>query len=247
MSHRYFIPAPAAGPGAQVLLTGAEAAHLARVLRARPGQLVTLCDGAGLDYEARVEAADPDTVRLTVVSSAPSVSEPALPVTLYVGLPKGDKLEWIIQKATELGAVRIVPFTSSFCVAKPKNEAAKLARYGRVALEAAKQSGRGRVPQVLAPIPFDELCRQAAGYSLALFCYEGGGARLVAGSGLHSRLAAAESVAVITGAEGGFSPAEAAQAQRAGCQLVGLGPRILRCETAPLAALCAIMALTGDL
>ena len=247
MSRRYFIDSPPAGPGAQLLLTGADADHLARVLRARPGQQLTLCDGAGVDYEACIEEAGPGGVRVTVVSSAPSVSEPGLSVTLYVGLPKGDKLEWTIQKATELGAARVIPFVSRFCVAKPKNEQAKLARYNRVAREAAKQSGRGRIPQVLAPITFEMLCRQTAEYDLALFCYEGGGERLAANSGLHSRLAAAKSVAVITGAEGGFSPEEAGQAQAAGCVLAGLGPRILRCETAPLAALCAVLTLTGDL
>ena len=134
MSHRYFTSRV---EGAAAFLEGEEAAHLARVLRARPGQTVTLCDGAGTDYEARVEEARPDLVRLTVISSRASESEAALPVTLYVGMPKGDKLEFIIQKATELGAVCVVPFVSRFCVAKPKNEAAKLARYSRIAREAA--------------------------------------------------------------------------------------------------------------
>ena len=141
----------------------------------------------------------------------------------------------------------MVPFVSRFCVAKPKNEAAKLARYARIAREAAKQSGRGRIPEVRAAISFSQLCAEAGGYGAALFCYEGGGEALVPGGSLHSRLAGAASAAIITGAEGGFSPEEAQQAQSAGCTLLGLGPRILRCETAPLAALSAVMALTGNL
>ena len=244
MSHRYFTSRV---EGGAAFLEGDEAAHLARVLRAKPGDTVTLCDGAGTDYEARIEEARADLVRLTVISSRASESEPALPVTLYVGIPKGDKLEFIIQKATELGAVRIVPFVSRFCVAKPKNEEAKLVRYARIAREAAKQSGRGRIPEVRAAISFSQLCAEAAGYGAALFCYEGGGEALVPGGSLHSRLAGAASAAIITGAEGGFSPEEARQAQSAGCTLLGLGPRILRCETAPLAALSAVMALTGNL
>ncbi len=244
MSHRYFTDRV---EGARAFLSGEEAAHLARVLRAAPGDEVTLCDGAGVDYAARVVRAAPDEVELAVISSGPSVSEPPLAVTLFVGMPKGDKLEWIIQKSTELGAARIVPFTSRFCIAKPKNEQVKLTRWNRIAKEAAKQSGRGRIPAVCGSLSFDALCKKIAEYDLALFCYEGGGEALAPGTPLHSRLEAARSVAIITGAEGGFCEEEAARAKEAGAVVLGLGPRILRCETAPLAALCAVMTLTGNL
>ena len=244
MSHRYFTDRV---EGARAFLSGEEAAHLARVLRAAPGDEVTLCDGAGVDYAATVVRAAPDEVELAIISSGPSVSEPPLEITLFVGMPKGDKLEWIIQKSTELGAARIVPFTSRFCIAKPKNEQVKLVRWSRIAKEAAKQSGRGKIPAVDAAVSFDGLCKKIAAYDLALFCYEGGGEALAPGTPLHSRLAAARSVAIITGAEGGFSEEEAAQAKAAGAVVLGLGPRILRCETAPLAALCAVMTLTGNL
>ena len=244
MSHRYFTDRI---EGSRAFLTGEEAAHLARVLRAAPGDAVTLCDGAGTDYAAQVVRAAPDEVELAIISSAPSVSEPPLAVTLFVGMPKGDKLEWIIQKSTELGAAEICPFTSRFCIAKPKNEQVKLTRWNRIAREAAKQSGRGRVPTVGGAVSFDALCERIPDYDLALFCYERGGEPLAPGTPLHSRLEKARSVAIITGAEGGFSEEEAAQAKAAGATLLGLGPRILRCETAPLAALCAVMTLTGNL
>ena len=244
MSHRYFTDRV---EDTRAWLVGEEAAHLARVLRAGPGDEVILCDGRGTDYAATVVHAAPDEVELAIISSTPSVSEPPLAVTLFVGMPKGDKLEWIIQKSTELGAARVVPFTSRFCIAKPKNEQVKLVRWARIAKEAAKQSGRGRIPAVDAAISFDSLCKKIAEYDLVLFCYEGGGEALAPGTPLHSRLAAARSVAIITGAEGGFSEEEAAQAKAAGAVVLGLGPRILRCETAPLAALCAVMTLTGNL
>ena len=189
----------------------------------------------------------PQQVRLAIRARRAATTEPGVAVTLYVGLPKGDKLELIVQKATELGAARVVPFESRFCVAKMKNEAAKLERWARIAKEAAKQSGRAQVPEVLPALPFSAMCKQAAEADVALFCYERGGDALAPGSALHTRLTKAKTVAIITGAEGGFDEQEAAQAVATGCTQVGLGPRILRCETAPLAALAAVMVLTGNL
>lgn len=239
MPHRYFTTDIADG---SAYLNGADAHHLAVVLRAKAGDDVTVCDGLGTDYACRVRLAGKERVEMDIISSHPSESEPHTAVTLYVGYPKQDKLETIIQKATELGAVRVVPFFSRYCVAAPKNEEKKNVRYQRVALEAAKQSGRGRVPEVTMPLSFDELLRDAAACDTVLFCDEAGGAPL------HSRLKdTAHSVAIVTGSEGGFSREEAEKAAAAGFLPVGLGPRILRCETAPLAALSVVMALTGNL
>lgn len=239
MPHRYFTTDIADG---SAYLNGADAHHLAVVLRAKAGDDVTVCDGLGTDYACRVRLAGKERVEMDIISSHPSESEPHTAVTLYVGYPKQDKLETIIQKATELGAVRVVPFFSRYCVAAPKNEEKKNVRYQRVALEAAKQSGRGRVPVVAMPLSFDEMLRDAAACDTVLFCDEAGGAPL------HSRLKdTAHSVAIVTGSEGGFSREEAEKAAAAGFLPVGLGPRILRCETAPLAALSVVMALTGNL
>lgn len=238
MPHRYFTTEIS---GKTAILRGADAHHLAHVMRAKTGGAVTLCDGRGTDYACAVRAVGADSVELEIVSCAPSVSEPNVLVTLYIGYPKQDKLETVIQKAVELGAARVAPFFSRYCVAAPKNEARKNERYRRIALEAAKQSGRGIVPDVALPMTYAEMLADAAQNDAALFCYEGGGGPL------HSRLGDAKRIGVITGSEGGFSPEEAEAARAAGCAAVSLGPRILRCETAPIAALAAIMTLTGNL
>lgn len=238
MPHRYFSTEITENT---VFLRGADAHHLAHVMRARAGERVTVCDGRGTDYVCAVRALHADAVELEIVSGAASVSEPSVLVTLYAGYPKQEKLETIVQKAVELGAVRVVPFFSRYCVAAPKKEEQKNERYRRIALEAAKQSGRGVVPRVDLPLRYAEMLADAAQNDLALFCYEAGGAPL------HSRLGDAKRIGVITGSEGGFSPEEAEAARAAGCALISLGPRILRCETAPLAALAAIMTLTGNL
>ena len=239
MPHRYFTTDISGGTA---VLSGADAHHLAHVMRARPGETITLCDGKGTDYACAVRGFGPDTVELEILSSSASVSEPGVRVTLYVGYPKQDRLETIVQKAVELGAVRIVPFFSRYCVAAPKKEEQKNLRYNRIAFEAAKQSGRGVVPQVELPVTYKQMLADAARNDAAFFCYEAGGEPLL------SRLEGASgALAIITGSEGGFSPEEAQAAVQAGCVPVTLGPRILRCETAPLAALAVAMALTGNL
>lgn len=238
MPHRYFTTEIIENTA---FLRGEQAHHLAHVMRARTGERVTLCDGRGTDYACAVRAALPDCVELEILSSAPGVSEANVLVTLYIGYPKQDKLETVIQKAVELGAVRVVPFFSRYCVATPKKEEQKNERYRRIALEAAKQSGRCRVPEISMPLTFREMLADAAQNDAALFCWEAGG------EPLHSRLGDAKRIGVITGSEGGFSPEEADAARAAGCAAVSLGPRILRCETAPIAALAAVMTLTGNL
>ena len=246
MPHRYFTTDISGGTA---VLSGADAHHLAHVMRARPGETVTLCDGKGTDYACAVRGFGPDTVELEILSSSTSVSEPGVRVTLYVGYPKQDKLETIVQKAVELGAVRIVPFFSRYCVAAPKKEEQKNLRYNRIAFEAAKQCGRGVLPDVALPLAnFGAVCRTFDQYDLVLFCYECGGAPV---RQLLAEAAPADGkkrkIAIVTGAEGGFAAEEAEMAAKAGARTVGLGPRILRCETAPLAVLAAVMTLTGNL
>lgn len=242
MAHRYF--ADEFRPGLAAI-TGPNAHHLARVLRAEPGDPIPLCDGQGMEYDAVITAIGPGRVELAPGPGRPSRAEPATQVTLFAACPKQDKLELILQKAVELGAAAITPFFSRYCVAAPKNEEAKLARRAQIVRQAAEQCGRGRLPRVEAPLSFAGLCGRLAGggFDAVLLCYEGGGAPL-------RQLApplAGKRVALITGAEGGFAPEEAEALQAAGAQRVGLGPRILRCETAPIAALAALLTLTGDL
>ena len=230
MPHRYFTTEISDGTAT---LRGADAHHLARVMRAKPGNTVILCDGNAVEYTATITGFGEDRVDFAV--------EP--------GYPKQDKLEQIIKHGVELGAAHIVPFFSRYCVAAPKKEEQKNERYNRIALEAAKQCGRGVLPDVALPLPnFGAVCRSFAQYDLVLFCYECGGAPL------RQLLAEAKPadgqklrLAIVTGAEGGFAAEEAEMAASAGAKTVGLGPRILRCETAPLAVLSAVMTLTGNL
>ena len=241
MPHRYFTKELSGGRAA---LTGSDAHHLADVMRARPGDGVVLCGPDGLEYTGTVTALLPGRVEFSVSEGAPGKAEPDVELTLFAGYPKQGKLEEIIQHSVELGVRTVVPFFSRYCVAAPKKEEVKNQRYNRIAAEAAKQAGRGLLPTVEMPLlRFEEVCARFKNYDLVLFFYEGGGAplRQLLRSGTAKR------IALVTGSEGGFSAEEAVAAAAAGAQTVGLGPRILRCETAPLAALTAALLLTGNL
>ena len=221
-------------------LLGEDARHIALSLRMRVGDEITVSDGAGTDYRCRLAAITPEEVTAEVLSSAPAVTEPPLSIHLYMGYPKGDKLELIIEKAVELGACSVTPFLSSRCIRRPTEEKAsrQRERYSRIARAAAGQCGRGVLPTVGETLSFGEMLKAATASELALFCYEGEGT-----SPLPSVLLGRNtprSVAVIVGSEGGFSPEEAAEAEAAGALPVGLGHRILRCETAPLMALSCL-------
>lgn len=241
MPHRYFTKELAHG---QAALTGSDAHHLANVMRARIGEQIVLCGPDGLEYTGTVTAITPGRVEFSVSEGAPSKAEPTVTTTLFVGYPKQGKLEEVIRHSVELGVTEIIPFFSRYCVATPKKEEAKNERYNRIAAEAAKQAGRAQIPHVALPLEnFSAVCRAMADYDKVLFFYEGGGVSL-------RQLLTPDStqrIALITGSEGGFSAEEAAAAAEAGAVTVGLGPRILRCETAPLAALTAAMLLTGNL
>ena len=241
---RFFIDAPPADD--IVLLTGEDARHIACALRMQPGESLTVCDGAGTDYDCVLEQAAPDEVRACVTGSHPSAGEPDVRVTLYMALPKADKMELIVQKATELGVTEIAPFISSRCVSRPDDRTLdkKCARWGKIAAEAAKQCGRGRIPRVCQAVSLEEAVRQAAQTALPLLLYEG-----ERENSLRAALQGdkPETVALMVGPEGGFAPEEAVAAVAAGLKSVSLGPRILRCETAPLAALAAVMYQSGNL
>ncbi|MBC8570371.1 16S rRNA (uracil(1498)-N(3))-methyltransferase [Oscillospiraceae bacterium NSJ-54] len=226
------------------LITGEDARHIGRSLRMAVGEELILCDGAGSDYRCRIASIDRESVRCDVLSRAPSAGEPACFVTLYQALPKSDKLDLIVQKAVELGVGRIVPILTRRCVSRPdeKGMRAKQARAQRIALEAAKQSGRGRVPEVAPLLSFPDAVQEASLDPLALFFYEGGGTPL-----RELLFPGAGRVSLFVGSEGGFDPEEVRLAEEMGLRTATLGPRILRCETAPLCALSVIMYATGNL
>lgn len=239
---RFFVNGPLA-VGDTARIEGADARHIAGALRVAVGESLTLCDGAGGDYTATVIAIEREAVTLTVETAVPSVAEPTLAVTLYMGLPKGDKMELIIQKAVELGVTAIVPVVTARSIARVdgKDAVKKQQRYQRIAAEAAGQSGRGIIPAVEAPISWKQALARLAAEN-TLLCYEGGGAPI------GTLVSPADTtLSLVIGPEGGFDPAEVAAVTAAGGRVATLGPRILRCETAPLAALAVIMEKSGNM
>ncbi len=243
MPHRYF--ETNLNPNDKInFLTGQNAHHLANVMRVKKGEEIIVCDANGNDYFCTVNDVEKEKITVAINTCKKSVSEPSVSVMLYVGYPKQDKLELIIQKAVELGAIGITPFFSKNCVVTPKKEEQKNERYNKIAHEAAKQSGRGIIPKVYMPLNYTEMIKEASKSQLALYCYEASENT----PPLHSRVEnGVKTIAVITGSEGGFTTKEADFAQDENCAIIGLGPRILRCETAPIAVLSAIMTLTGNL
>lgn len=239
---RFFksLPSPAV-IGDTIVIDGQDAAHLSRSLRLTCGDSVLLCDGRSTEYDTVITAIDSATVTLTVAAVRQSTAEPSLKLALYQGLPKGDKFELIIQKAVELGVSRIVPVEMSRSIAKIGDKAAKKqARWQTIADEAAMQSGRGILPTVAAPVSLKEALAMMKD-SPTIVCYEGGGAPFPA-------LITPDQTALslVIGPEGGIAPDEIAALKENGAVLATMGPRILRCETAPLAAIAVAMAITNN-
>ena len=226
----------------EVELTGENAQH-AKVLRLKPGETVLICDGEG--QEGVCEVISTDAWLLRVQHRRASTAEAAVKVSVYMAFPKADKLEHVIQKATELGAYEIIAFPSARCVSRPdeKSLKKKLERWQKIAASAAEQSGRGRIPEVHILKSFPEALSRAASADRALMFYEHEEALT-----LKMALSAREyrTVSLLTGPEGGLEEAEVAQARGAGLQVCTLGKRILRCETAPLCALSAVMYDAGE-
>lgn len=241
---KFFVPSEQPF-GSALVLTGENAAH-ARVLRLKCGDSVTVCDAHGTDYACTVDSVQPGEVSLCVNASAPSASEPSVRCSVYMAYAKADKLEHVIQKATELGAAEIVAFPSARCVSRPDAKAlkGKLERWQKIAASAAAQCGRGCIPQVTALSSYREALQRAASAELRLLPYENEHSL-----SLRAALGGCEfhTAAILTGPEGGFEPEEVTLAQEYGFQSCTLGPRILRCETAPLCALSAILFACGDL
>lgn len=227
-----------------ITLTGENAAH-AKVLRIKSGEQLVVCDGAGNECLCTVSDVSSGQVSLVVVNKQFSESEASVPVSVYMAFAKGDKLEHVIQKATELGAYEIVAFPSARCVSKPdaKSLKNKLERWQKIAASAAEQSGRGRIPEVLVVDNYKSALERAAQADLGILFYEN-----EACTTLRMALESASfgSISLLTGPEGGLDTAEVDQAVAAGLRVCTLGKRILRCETAPLCALSAVMYHIGE-
>ncbi len=221
-----------------VTLTGENARHLSLSLRARVGDVVTVCDRQGTVYTCKVQSMDGKSAVCAVLSCEAADTEPPYEAVLCQAIPKGDKMDLIVQKAVELGVSRILPFESENCVARVRADARdrKTARWRKIAEQAAGQCGRGRVPTVEFPVAFEEMLT-ALPTGKRLLCYERGGAPLAAAL---SGVEPGQRVSVMIGPEGGFAAQEAERAMGAGWEPVTLGKRILRCETAPLYVLGAL-------
>lgn len=240
---RFFV-SPEDMTGDEITLTGENAQH-AKVLRLKPGEEILVCDGAGMECRCAVTSISGNEVRGSVLWSGESSHEAAVQVSVYMAFPKADKLEHVIQKATELGAYEIVAFPSGRCVSKPDDKSLrkKLERWQKIALSAAEQSGRGRVPEVVVLPSFAAALERAAQADRALLFYENEHSttlKMALESGSY------RTVSLMTGPEGGLEEKEVEQAQKAGLQVCTLGSRILRCETAPLCALSAVMYAAGE-
>lgn len=232
--------------GGVAYLSAREIGHL-RALRIRRGESFTVCDGAGKDYVCRLTKLTDDGAEAEIVGVEPSTGEPTVFCAVYAAWAKGDKLETVVQKSVELGVSEIILFPSARCVSKPEalSVVHKTGRLQKIAEEAAKQSGRGMIPWVTAVQSFENAVLSAVKTGLPLFLYENEKKQTLRDA-LNSE-PELKKVSLMTGPEGGFEADEAAFAAENGMHCVSIGPRILRCETAPIAALAAVMYHTGNL
>lgn len=228
--------------GNEVIITGENANHISNALRMKIGEKITLCDEK-INYTCEIKEFSNQSVKVSVLDKKANESEPDVNITLFQCLPKGDKLELVIQKAVELGVGEIVPVLSSRCVSRPDEKKAKKKneRYNKIALSACEQSGRGKTVKVAEQIDFNQALSRISQFDRCILFYEGGGVSLREAVGKEKE------IAVFIGPEGGFSEKEVDLLQKSGAVTATLGKRILRTETAPLAAIVSIMLLTGNM
>ncbi len=223
---RFFLSEQDTLTDSEICLRGENYHHLSRVLRARVGDAVEVCDGKGMDYFCRCSAFDKDSARLAIERSAPAVSEEGPRVTLYQCIAKGEKMEQIITRSIEMGVYRLVPVLSRFCVARPEEGKKKWERWNKIALSAAKQSGRGILPEVAPIMSIKDAIEEMAEAECAFVCYE------KEEKGTLAALPLAESISFLIGSEGGLAPEEKELWEQKGIPAVTLGKRILRTENA---------------
>lgn len=229
------------------IIAGAELDHLSRVLRLRVGDAITVFDDEGWEHQAVICGLTSERGEIEIESSYRAERESPLKITLALGLTKGEKMDFVVEKATELGVDAVVPFSSAFTV--PKLDARKIAQRGerwrKIALSAAKQCGRTRVPTIAPLTTFAEFIGLPAGEDFRLLFWEKETTRTI--ERVHAEHPRARAITVVVGAEGGFSDVEAEEAARCGFLAVGLGRRVLRAETAAVTALALVQFVWGDL
>ena len=228
-----------------IVLTGSDANHIGRSLRMRVGEAVTVCC-SGVDYCCTIGSITADSVYLDLVEKHRCAAEPNVEVTLFQAVPKLDKLEYIIQKSVELGVSRIVPVLTRRCISRPDEKdfaKKKLPRLNKIAEEAAKQSGRGLIPEVTPMVDLREAIEMMKQLDRTVLLYEEEGGCSFG----DVELSGVRTVGLFIGSEGGFDREEAEMAVNSGAKQVWLGKRILCCETAPITALSILMFLTNNM
>jgi 16S rRNA (uracil1498-N3)-methyltransferase len=216
--------------------------HALNVLRLKRGDKITACDGNGMDYVCEYARE-----QFRIIEREWNTAEPSVHLRLFQCLPKSDKMDWIIQKAVELGASEIIPVLSARCVSRPDSQSAarKVTRWNKIAYEAAKQCGRGKIPVVGKLTDFSGALREFKPRNMSIIFYECGGEAL--GDLFSGVVGEVDDIDVIIGSEGGFEAAEVELARERGFIPASLGKRILRVDTASVAALAIIMQLTGNI
>lgn len=227
-----------------IYIKGDDAHHISRSLRMASGEHITVSDMEEYEYDCVLDEFGDGYVKARVLGKMKSDAELQVRVHLYQALPKGEKLDLIIQKSVECGAYDVTPFESERCVVKVKADAEdrKTDRRRKIALEAAKQCGRGIIPNIYPTVSFDQMLTNASKSDLVLFCYEGEGTETL--GALLKRIKnerAISDISIIIGSEGGFSKQEAMMAKERGFMMSGLGKRILRSETAAIVALASLV------
>lgn len=248
---RFFV-APDKIQDTEVIISGEDVKHITKVLRLGPGDNITVLDGVGNEYLVKIRALAAGLVQGQILQRSLATSEAPIRVTLIQGLPKGEKMELIIQKAVELGVYRIAPVETTRSIVKldAKKAEQRRERWQRVSMEAAKQSRRFIIPSVEPILSFNRALAEIPKEAVVLMAWEEASQPLKPVlTQLKSGIKGAKNLEIylIVGPEGGFTPEEARAAKESGALIISLGPRILRTETAGLTALAVIMYELGDL
>lgn len=230
--------------GEKAFIGGEDARHIISVLRMKAGDYTVICDNMKTDSLCRIKSMQKDLVELEVLESRKNEAEPDVDIILFQCLPKGDKMDYIVQKSVELGVSRIVPVLSKRCISRPdeKTIIKKIQRWQKISEEASKQCGRGKIPLIAPLTDFRTAVTEYSQKTMGILFYECGGNSL---SNIITEKI--NEIGIFIGSEGGFEPEEAELAQKNGIIAASLGKRILRCETAPLAALAILMNLTDNM
>lgn len=246
--HRFMV-APNNITNEEITLEGDDLKHLSQVLRLRPGDTIHVFDGSGIEYEASIISSDKSRAIARINTSFQNKTEPETRVTLFQGVPKGEKMELIIQKGVELGVHSIVPVITSRTVVKlnKKDSEKKAERWTKISIEAAKQCRRAYVPQILEPISFDEALVKAEDFSAVLLLYENEGKKCLKERLKCYNINKIKDIALFVGPEGGFTLEEVRNYTDKGYDIVSLGKRILRVETATISVLSIIMYEMGEM